>query len=125
MAVPIRDFLLDDSGDLAVVNGDFAFAAGSAAVPQGIKCRLRMFKGESALDESVGVDWLGQILSVKNPNPIVVSELLREAIAATPDVTDAQNISFTPPGVDRTATVGYQARTVYSNVPQPDVVSVP
>ena len=43
---PVRDFLLDDSGDLAVVNGDLGFARGQVAVKQGIAVRVKSFLGE-------------------------------------------------------------------------------
>ncbi len=110
---------------MAVVDGDFALAAGRIAVTQGIKCRARMIRGECFLDETVGVDWQRQILSIKNPNSVIVSELIREAIAETTDVTSAQGTSYTPPGADRTATVGFQTRDIYSTEPQSGTVEAP
>ena len=84
--MPIRDFLQDANGDLAVVNGDFARSGGDsvdanqAAVKQAIAIRVKFFLAEYFLDESIGVDWLGQIL-VKNPDQVVVVELIREVTA--------------------------------------------
>ena len=59
--MPVRDFLSDATGDLAVVNGDFALVADAAPVVQGIAIRLKMVLGEYWLDEEVGVDWIGSI----------------------------------------------------------------
>lgn len=125
MADPVRDFRLDANGDLAVVNGDFGVIAGEEAVPQGIKTRTRMFLGESFLDETVGVDYLGQILSVKNPDPLVVNELLRAPIAATPDVTLVVDNQFDLNGLNRTLDVAYKVFTIYSTQPLPGSVEVP
>jgi len=107
----VRDFLADDSGDLAVVNGDFALVAGADAVPQGIDCRVKAFLGEIYLDETQGVAWVEDIL-VKNPDPIVVREAIRDAILDTPDVTDVISQDFTLVGRD--ATTDYSVATVYS-----------
>lgn len=116
--MPIRDFLMDASGDLAVVNGDFAVAGGdtdlvnTAAVMQAIKIRVRFFLSEYYLDESIGVDWLGQIL-IKNPDPLVVRELLRAAIAGVPDVVEVLSTELVNDG-DRRAHIDFTVRTKYS-----------
>jgi len=121
MADPVRDFKEDASGDLAVIGGDFAGVSGIDAVKQGNKIRVRCILGEIELDESLGVDWLGQIL-VKNPDPIVVRELIREALADTPDVTsvvaaDLRRIS------GRSYSVAYTEETVFSSTPLADTVA--
>jgi hypothetical protein len=116
--MPVRDFLMDNTFALAVVNGDLAVAGGASiaanlqAVKQGIQVRVRLFLGEYFLDETVGVDWIGQIL-VKNPDPIVIRELIRTAIASTPDVVQVigSDLIIRP---DRSAAITYTARTRYS-----------
>lgn len=121
----IRDFLLDSvTGDLAVVNGDFAVVADVDAVPQGIQIRVKMFLGEYWLDESIGVDWLGQIL-IKNPNPVAVRELIRLAIADTPDVVEVTGAALVMNSSDRSATITYTVRTIYSTTPRTAQVTVP
>lgn len=117
MADPIRDFLLDASGDLAVVNGDFATVSGAAAVEQGIAVRLKTFLGEIWLDESVGTPWVQQIMGVKNPDPVVVRELLAEQIASVPDVTQVVGADLQIDNVTRQATITYTVRTIYSTTP--------
>lgn len=116
--MPIRDFLQDANGDLAVVNGDFARSGGDsvdanqAAVKQAIAIRVKFFLAEYFLDESIGVDWLGQIL-VKNPDQVVVVELIREAIMSTPDVVAVASVDLVDDG-DRRWHVDYVVQTVYS-----------
>lgn len=110
---------MDENGDLAVVNGDFAVVGGDsdaqnvAAVRQSIKMRVRFFLGEYWLDEAVGVDWIGQIL-VKNPDPLVVRELIRAAIASTPDVTEVVAGDLVLDAATRAGVIRYTVRTRYS-----------
>lgn len=112
MADLVRDFLADDSGDLAVVDGDFATVGGKDAIPQGIDCRVKSFFSEIYLDGTQGVRWIQDIL-VKNPDPAVVQEEIRLAIADTPDVTDVVSSSFEL-NAARHATTNYKVATVYS-----------
>lgn len=122
MADPVRDFLVDENGDMAIADGDFATVAGSEAVKQGVAVRLRTFLGEIWLDEAQGVDYLGQIL-VRNPHPVVVRELLRTAIAATPDVTKVLGAELvTTP--DRQGSITYEVLTVYSDETAEEAVTV-
>ena len=127
--MPIRDFLLDSSGDLAVVDGDFAFAgspAGSpssgtaatnavdlAAVRQSVGIRLRLFHGECFLDETKGVDYFGKIL-IKNPDANTVSQELASAISETPDVTVVKSAGLSGPDKGRVAAITYAVQTGYS-----------
>ena len=122
--MPIRDFLSDATGDLAVVNGDFALVADAAAVVQGIAIRVKMVLGEYWLDEEVGVDWIGSILG-KGRDPLVVRSLIKDAIASTPDVTEVVDVGFTLDAATRSATVSYVVLTVYSTQPIAGTVVFP
>lgn len=122
MADLARDFLQDATGDLAAVAGDFATVAGQAAVLQGIRVRVQTFLGEIFLNQDLGVDWLNQIL-VKNPDAIVVRELLREAIADTPDVTDVIGAQLRKV-VDRSYVINFKVLTVFSSTPLEGSVEV-
>lgn len=122
MADPIRDFALDDSGDMAVANGDRATVSGLDAVRQACKVKVQLFLGEIFLDQSLGVDYLNQVL-VKNPDPLVVRELIRARLASVADVTEvvgAQLVKLP----ERGASLSYQIRTVYSATPVTDTVQV-
>ena len=116
--MPVRDFLADESGDLAVANGDFGFAGGDTveenqqAVRQGIQCRTNMLQGECFLAPDEGVPWLTEIL-VKDPDPTTVASDIADAINATPDVVAVEvgTLTVTP---QRAASIPYVAQTAYS-----------
>jgi hypothetical protein len=123
MADPIRDFEIDDDGEWVTSNGDFVKVGGVDAVPQGVRIRLGMILGECYLDESVGVDYLGSI-NIKNPDPLVVRELLRQAIAATPDVTNVVGAQLIQEA-GREAAVDFAYDSIYSEQTISDQVDVP
>lgn len=123
MADPIRDFGLDDSGDMAVVNGDRTVVAGLDAVRQACRVKVQLFLGEIFLDQSLGVDYLNQVL-IKSPDPVVVRDIIRARLLSVADVTDvvgAQLVKLP----ERGASITYQIRTTYSQTPVSDTVSVP
>lgn len=125
MAEPVRDFKGTDDGEWAVEDGDFAFAAGAEAVPQGIRIRVGMVLGECELDEELGVDWVNQIM-VKNPNPLVVRSLIGAAIADTPDVTNVIGAQLVQPDDgSRDASIAYQADTSYAEEPITGSIEAP
>lgn len=108
--MPVRDLLDDGSGGIALVGNDFGVADGVQAVLQGVECRVKFWKGESWLNEAIGVDYQGRIL-IRNANPLVVQAEIGAAIADTPDVTQVVSLSFSPPGATRHASVAYSAAT--------------
>lgn len=124
MADPVRDFAIDDSGDMAFANGDRAVVAGAAAVRQAVKIRVRIFLGEILLDQGRGVDYLNQIL-IKNADPLVVRELIKDRIASVPDVTAVVGADLQLDRATREATIRYSYRDVYSTNPVQDIVVVP
>lgn len=124
MSDPVRDFLGNEDGEWVNVGGDFSVVAGAAAVPQGIRVRLGLFLGECYLSEADGVDYIGSIL-VKNPDPLVVAALLRQAIADTPDVTNVVGAELVQDSASRDASISYTADTVYGEDTISDSVKVP
>lgn len=126
--MPVRDFLLDSDGDLAVENGDFALAGGDtlaenqAAAEQGVAIRARFFLAESWLDEAQGIDYIGKVF-VKGTNPLVVREMIRSNVADTPDVTEVIAGNLTR--ADREGTLPLSVRSVYSEASVDLSVSVP
>ena len=134
--MPVRDFKLNEDGDRVAVRGDWALSGSTPtmgvseaktadldAVGQGIRTRVRMFLGEYWLDESIGVDWLGQIL-VKNPNELAVRELIRKAIANTPDVIDVVGGRLDPLG-NREYRIAYKVRTTYGMIDDTMEITTP
>jgi hypothetical protein len=53
----MTDFLLDDDGDLALVDGQVAVVDGIAEVRQSLQQSLRSLKGEWFLDERMGIPY--------------------------------------------------------------------
>lgn len=113
MADPVRDFKIDDDGEWVTENGDFVKVAGADAVAQGIRISLGLMLGECFLDEAAGTDYLGQI-NVKDPDPLVVREVLRERIQRVPDVTNVVGAELSGPDADREASIQFAYDTVYS-----------
>ena len=86
------DLLLTDDDELAIVNGDWAFATDDAAIRQGIKIRLRFFQGEWELDLEIGIDYWNSVL-IKNPSLIVVREIFRRALVSSRGVVEVVNLN--------------------------------
>jgi hypothetical protein len=124
VADPVRDFASDEDGEWIVQAADFTSVAGQAAVEQGIRTRLRMFLEDCFLDDTVGVDYVGQIL-IKDADPLVVRELLRTAIVDTPDVTSVTGSQLDGPDSNRDATIAYTADSIYSEQPFSAQVDLP
>jgi hypothetical protein len=124
VADPVRDFALDDDGDLDFTGGDRVLISGAAAVQQAVRVKVKTFMREIFLDESIGVDYLNVVL-IKNPDPLAVREAIRERIASVADVTEVVGSNLELDRSTREATIRFQYRTVYSQTPVTDVVSVP
>jgi hypothetical protein len=123
VADPVRDLAIDDDGDLDFTGGDLNFVAGEAAVRQAVRIKVKTFTGEIFLDESIGVDYLNVVL-VKNPDPLAVREAIRERIASVADVTEVVGSQLEVDRSTRQASIRFQYRTIYSQTPVEDVVSV-
>lgn len=102
------DLLLDDDGDLSLVNGDFAWADGAQRVAQAVRVRLLYFLGEWFLDVSLGVPWYESIL-VKSPNLAHVATIMRGRIADTLGVDEVTSLELDLSG--RTLSVTWAATT--------------
>lgn len=113
MADPVRDFLQDANGNLAIINGDFALVAGEAACEQALGIRQRMIEGECMLDGSLGLPLFTYILQ-KGADPVVVKELLLQRAMSVPDVISVvvSDVAIDP--ATRVATITEAVKTVYS-----------
>lgn len=114
--MPVRDLLLDDDWDLALVNGDLAFVADRTAVKQGIKVREQMFRGEVWLNQAIGVPWLDTIL-IANPNGLQVRQELRAPVLDTPDVVSCTAESLDVDPATRHATAVLSFTDIYESGP--------
>lgn len=105
----VTDLLLTDDDELAIVNGDWAFATDQTAILQGIKIRLRFFQGEWVFDLDIGIAYWDSVF-IKNPSLIVVREIFRRALLGSPGVIEVVNLNVaytkrTPRTVEVTWTV--------------------
>lgn len=61
----IRDLAMGDDGDLDLSDGKAAsWVADAESIRQRVTIKLRMFRGEWYLDETLGVDYAGRVLGV-------------------------------------------------------------
>lgn len=111
MADPVRDFALDEDGDIDITGNDFNVVAGREATQQGAQIRVKFYYQECYLDESLGIRWVERLGS-KTTDPIVLREEVREAIAETPDILEVVGTQIVE--VNRRGRVRYSYRDVYT-----------
>lgn len=104
------DFLMADSGDLAIVNGDFALVSGVDETVQFIKQRLRLFLAEWFLDETLGLPYFDDVF-IKNPNPAALDSIFKKYIINLPGVQEltAFSLDFDPATRNLTITASIRA----------------
>jgi len=122
VADPVRDYALDENGDYLVVDGDYVFISGAAAVKQGIRIRILTWLKEIFLNQSLGVDYRDSIL-IKGADPLVVRALIAEQILAVPDVLEVRGAQLVV-DANREASIHYVYRDVYSTIPVEDAVKI-
>lgn len=82
------DLLADDTGDLAIVDGEIAFVAGQDAIGQHIAFRLRTFLNESRYNQADGVPWTQVIFRPNTPKE-ATRFILEQVVLGTPGVVGA------------------------------------
>lgn len=73
------------TGDLILEDGDLQLNEGLESIRQNLQARLSFFLGEWFLDVDAGVPYYQDVLR-KNPDPVVLDGLFKEAILGTPGV---------------------------------------
>lgn len=77
----MQDVQLDSSGDLAIIGGDAQLTTDEQEdVRQQVQCRLEVLRGQWALDVTLGVPWLDQVLGAQSPQAaavIIAAELAK------------------------------------------------
>lgn len=88
------DFLADpETGDIAIVNGDFALVTGVDETVQFLIQRLKLFLGEWFLDETLGLPYFDEVF-VKNPDPIALDSIFKTYILKSPGVLELTAFSL-------------------------------
>lgn len=77
----MQDVMLDSSGDLAIIGGDAQLTTDEQEdARQQVQCRLEVLRGQWALDVTLGVPWLDQVLGAQSPQAaavIIAAELAK------------------------------------------------
>jgi hypothetical protein len=98
----MKDILLLEDGDLYVDDtGDIRI---TDSVRQAVRVRLRWFFDEWRLGPEYGVPYYEDVL-IKNPNPLRVSQVIRDEVMTVDEVTDVRNIEVKIDARNRTAKV--------------------
>lgn len=108
------DFLLDDSHDLTIVNGDIVFSTGLAAVQQEIKITLKTVLGEVFTDLDKGIDYFGSVFG--KASNAKVQTIFTEALTAIPSVTGIKRVNVSLDSVTRIRSVEYEVTTLFGTV---------
>lgn len=110
-AVRGRDIKINASTNrFSLVNSDLALVGGVDSIVQAIRQAVLCFLGEWFLDERIGVDWLGSILGVKNPDVPAIRAALRAVIVSVPGVDTIHTLSVTLDS-SRHLAIGFQVST--------------
>lgn len=102
----MRTLALDPAtGDLALSGGRPTIVSGSSAVAQRLRMRLKLWRGEWALDTQVGFPWQ-RIFGVKGVERLTET-LLRQAITSCPGVKSLDRFTFGVNPSTRAATLTF------------------
>lgn len=108
---PAIDLLLDDDGDLAIVDGDLGLArANIAGIGQLVRIACGMFRGEWFLDTEAGIPYFEEVF-VKAPDMAAIREWFRREVAAVPGVRSVTRIDLVFDGATRELTINITADT--------------
>lgn len=98
-------------GDLAFENADFQLVTEKEAIVQDVVTALRVFFGECFMDNTIGIDFFGQVL-VKNPDQGKIDALFINAILSVPGVQSLLEYSFAPDFLTRQLGIRFKAQTI-------------
>lgn len=104
------DFLLNEEGDLAFINGDLVLVRGDAAVSQEIRIRVRTFAREWFLDLSRGIE--KERVFGKPANPVDAQAAYRAEIRKARRVRIVEDVSMSYDSQERRLSLSYVALTV-------------
>jgi len=99
--------------------------AGTAAIEQQVRLRVRYFEGSWFLDERQGIPYFRSIL-LKAPDLQLVESLFRTAVRTTPGISTVNTIDLTVDKATRTLEVAFTATmdTGETLVFQPFIVEI-
>lgn len=98
------DWLLDENGDKAVVNGDFVLVDGVDEIVQFLCQSLRFIQQEWFLDETEGFPWFDDVF-IKNPDLNAVTAVFKTYIINIPGILSLTAFALNFDPGERTLTV--------------------
>ena len=102
-----HDLTLDADGRIA------RLPVGAESIAQRIKVRLKTHTREWAWDQTMGVDYRGEVL-IKGPDLRIVRALIAEEITKVDGVRSIKSIDLAPNYVTRMLTVTVRVDTIYN-----------
>ena len=108
----MADLAVGADDDLLLVEGRAQLAQGAVAVRQAWITHLTLFLGECFRDQSLGIDYQGQVL-VKNPSKAALRAIYARASRETPGVREVTDLRFAIDNRARILTV--TAEVVYDS----------
>lgn len=92
-----HDLFLDDNGQIALAQ---------TPLDQRIDCRIRTFRGEFWLDQTIGIDYFGEVLK-KNPDLQAVRAMFAVEIQKVPGVQTLNSLALSLDRAQRKLTVTF------------------
>ena len=102
----MKDLNIITTGDLELTNGDLVFVDGLDQVRQRVLVRLRTQRGEWAFDETLGLDYLGEVFRKDADTGLIRSRVLA-IVATTPGVSQVRFVDVATNNRERTLSITY------------------
>ena len=109
-----HDLLLSSTNDLMLIGN-------AERVAQQIKISLKAFLGEWFLDTGFGIPYFEEML-VKNPNMMIVREIIRDRILAVPGVMTVITLDVEIDRSARTLRITHETQTAEGLVTETEVL---
>lgn len=98
----MEDLLLDSTGDLAIEGDDLVLSRGIESVKQRIRMRLRTFKGEVFIDQTLGTPHFDSTFA-RRPDLDLIKSVYRQVIGESEGVVEILSLTVEL-GANRTLT---------------------
>lgn len=101
----MKDFLLDNDGDLVLSSGDIVI---TDSVVQAIKIRLKWFANEWRINKEWGIPYYEEVF-IKNPNTQLIEGRIKEEILTIDEVQEVSSVKVTINKETRRAAISFTA----------------
>lgn len=110
-----------DTGDLDITSGDLYLNDPLEAIRQHLEANLRSFRSEWFLNLDQGVPYFQEVMR-KNPNPILIDAIFKEAIINTVGVVELTEFELTYDNELRKVLLSFAVDTVEGELNFEDLV---